>query len=579
LLEFRALEHVDKIRQSNGVIHNDYERYHKYCSKRILTIRQKLKFHGGNRNKSYAYRKIDPANVSDVRHIELPLVLSERCIAQRHTTNENGRRYSLDRLKKSTVFAKHLNNLVREVKCTFVTLLESEIYVHMVRGNYYSEESKFPEAAQNFVIAGHLCELYLSKTEDESKIQKLKNHIDDIGEKISYCHYSSENPIGDQNEILEEYKLGPGSKIFEAIENQPDLTISTTPSDANKQLNNMLKKIDSMKRSGKIDDQKILRRFDLVCFKAKSNGATEDEISCCQSERLEWLKCVQKKSLAAMLRNMTIISQPLPTTVENQKSKHAFKVENSPFLPPAMKKQMYTLFTKASTILHHIYTQLQSLTPNDNSESALDQKNYAQPSTTRDHFFAHQQQSLPAGDNSEFALDLKKQAEMMKCVMHLAMHVEYVNFNFNNMNKNSQAACIAGHINGFIKKKNISKCDEEIFEEVQRIFDGSRNKIMHEIKIRIEKVLNGDDVNSLAPVPLKCENPINLESLEYPAFECDGLELDMIQPKESNQAQFEQPARSQTMPDPAPAENDQEDAEEAQNATGGVFSRIKSWIW
>ena len=89
-----------------------------------------------------------------MRHIELPLVLSERCIAQRHTTNENGRRYSLDRLKKSTVFAKHLNNLVREVKCTFVTLLESEIYVHMVRGNYYSEESKFPEAAQNFVIAG-----------------------------------------------------------------------------------------------------------------------------------------------------------------------------------------------------------------------------------------------------------------------------------------------------------------------------------------------------------------------------------------------------------------------------------------
>ena len=111
-----------------------------------------------------------------------------------------------------------------------------------------------------------MCELYLSKTEDESKIQKLKNHIDDIGEKISYCHYSSENPIGDQNEILEEYKLGPGSIIFEAIENQPDLTISTTPSDANKQLNNMLKKIDSMKRSGKIDDQKILRRFDLVCF-------------------------------------------------------------------------------------------------------------------------------------------------------------------------------------------------------------------------------------------------------------------------------------------------------------------------
>ena len=149
------------MRDNNGVSYQDYDRYHKYCSSRLKTIRQKLKFHGGMKAKSYAYRKPSLDIINDKRYLELPLVMAERCFAIASLLKNDPGHYSKVRvvkhirskLAKAVKYSERFNQLCTLDLCTFNTFVESKIYLYQANGNLDLEKMDFKSACDNFAIA------------------------------------------------------------------------------------------------------------------------------------------------------------------------------------------------------------------------------------------------------------------------------------------------------------------------------------------------------------------------------------------------------------------------------------------
>lgn len=76
---FSVSEFIFSMRLQNGLRHNDAIRYHKYCSRRLSRLRNKLK-HKNGRHRFVA--KPLPNDFVDERYLHLPLVEAERSYAR-----------------------------------------------------------------------------------------------------------------------------------------------------------------------------------------------------------------------------------------------------------------------------------------------------------------------------------------------------------------------------------------------------------------------------------------------------------------------------------------------------------------
>lgn len=146
-------------------------------------------------------KEVTTSLLTDYRFLLLVVMTTERAwsyamhLKQLASENTRKRHHMLQRLKKASSEAKHLNQLCEKTAVVDArTKLEAKAYSSYITGVYHFECQEWSEAMELFdaarTIYGKLCE---AKTKEEGALYRQMN--DDISPNIRYCAYN----IGDES--------------------------------------------------------------------------------------------------------------------------------------------------------------------------------------------------------------------------------------------------------------------------------------------------------------------------------------------------------------------------------------------
>ncbi|MEN2500728.1 MAG: signal recognition particle subunit srp68 [Marteilia pararefringens] len=207
----RLFKTLSQIRTKNGLIFNDFERYNNYLSRRIYAIRRKLKFHGGMKSKSYSYRtpSKQQQQLTDIRILHLPLLMSERCLARSHILRSSDQdsvnkfraaHHSISRLAKSVVFSQRLVNVCDIANCPPMSKLEARAYLDYNIAHCKFEKRKFDEAFRHYKESKQALKSLRTHSIDNEDTKKfLSDQIATIDERLYECMYLLGGTVDNQD--------------------------------------------------------------------------------------------------------------------------------------------------------------------------------------------------------------------------------------------------------------------------------------------------------------------------------------------------------------------------------------------
>jgi len=147
-LSLEILELIKTAQSQNGLRHNDYSRYHIYCTRKLRRLRSAKKIDfthapakGQGKKGSFAKNELTPDVVTDPRHLMIALFNSERAwasameIQQEEGSGEksaDSHSHLLSRLRKAAKWADLLQGLCL-VRCDARSGLEAEAYCAWIK--------------------------------------------------------------------------------------------------------------------------------------------------------------------------------------------------------------------------------------------------------------------------------------------------------------------------------------------------------------------------------------------------------------------------------------------------------------
>lgn len=174
LFRIKISEFIFSMRLQNGLRHNDAIRYHKYCSRRLSRLRNKLK-HKNGRHRFVA--KPLPNDFVDERYLHLPLVEAERSYARHlemqhiqstppnpngliHTENGNVKpslvvHWAKRRLAKAVVNSSRLLAYC-ERHCDKQTIMEAKAYRELFAGMMAGEKRLWESSMESLLESRRL---------------------------------------------------------------------------------------------------------------------------------------------------------------------------------------------------------------------------------------------------------------------------------------------------------------------------------------------------------------------------------------------------------------------------------------
>eukprot|EP00823_Brevimastigomonas_motovehiculus_P001122 TRINITY_DN11655_c0_g1_i1.p1 TRINITY_DN11655_c0_g1~~TRINITY_DN11655_c0_g1_i1.p1 ORF type:complete len:497 (-),score=168.96 TRINITY_DN11655_c0_g1_i1:86-1576(-) len=189
------LKTIKECQMSNGLRHDDYEFYRRYCTRRLRRLRENLRF--VNPRHHFKLKVLEPKHVIDARYLCLPLMKAERAWAYamqlKNEINDNinadntkqMKHHLLERLRKAAVYAKELDTLCAATADQH-TQIEASAYRVWMESNVDFEENKYVDAlqkiAQTKIIYENLCKVVDASTK-QLCVERIK-YLDPI---LSYC--------------------------------------------------------------------------------------------------------------------------------------------------------------------------------------------------------------------------------------------------------------------------------------------------------------------------------------------------------------------------------------------------------
>lgn len=147
-LSLEILELIKTAQSQNGLRHNDYSRYHIYCTRKLRRLRSAKKIDfthapakGQGKKGSFAQNELTPDVVTDPRHLMIALFNAERAwasameIQQEESSGEknaDSHSHLLSRLRKAAKWADLLQELCL-VRCDARSGLEAEAYCAWIK--------------------------------------------------------------------------------------------------------------------------------------------------------------------------------------------------------------------------------------------------------------------------------------------------------------------------------------------------------------------------------------------------------------------------------------------------------------
>ena len=195
-LSLSILTLVTSYQQQNGLRQKDYERYIKFCGKKISKLRQDLKITQGK--KKFNKIEINEKNTKDSSFLLIQLLDTERRWAlgaqynQRLTEADSiisDWRYKTKiKYYQATEEAKKLLAICT-ARCDSTSCLEAEAYFNSINANYLIFVRKFKEGLESYKIAKEIySKLQIKKDSIEQFTYKEK--IKFINLQIRFCEYN-----------------------------------------------------------------------------------------------------------------------------------------------------------------------------------------------------------------------------------------------------------------------------------------------------------------------------------------------------------------------------------------------------
>eukprot|EP00124_Ichthyophonus_hoferi_P003665 Ihof_evm2s333 gene=Ihof_evmTU2s333 len=190
------LAFIKEAQMQHGLRHGDYERYRQYCSRRLHRIRTSLSFMCGKHK--YVGQSLTVEDVSDERHLLIPLMQTERCWAyaqqlkleaKAEDFNPRKLQHMRARLAKAVKYAAQLETLANSDRWEPRTGLEAKAYAAWIQGTHALELEQWQMALQNFNLAKVIYSELGSTLSEEARAIYTRR-VDNVEPHIRYCTHT-----------------------------------------------------------------------------------------------------------------------------------------------------------------------------------------------------------------------------------------------------------------------------------------------------------------------------------------------------------------------------------------------------
>eukprot|EP00743_Colponemidia_sp_Colp-15_P000913 GILK01001006.1.p1 GENE.GILK01001006.1~~GILK01001006.1.p1 ORF type:complete len:594 (+),score=96.02 GILK01001006.1:52-1782(+) len=175
----------------NGLRHSDFQRYRRYCARRLRRVRQSIRFlHGRGK---FQQKQVTEDLVTNIKFLEIPLFNTERAWAYAmqlkaaSEPNPRARFHTVRRLSKAVQWSKTLSQLCAQTTDP-KTALEAEAYASQMEANLFLERETYDEALTRFIRARTVYD-QLSKVSGPVLAEVYQQRVESMEPNIRYCKY------------------------------------------------------------------------------------------------------------------------------------------------------------------------------------------------------------------------------------------------------------------------------------------------------------------------------------------------------------------------------------------------------
>ena len=195
-ININILSFVNSIQSQNGIRTKDYDRYIKFCGKKISRIRQDANITQGKRK--FNKIEINESNAKENKLILIKILECERKWALGALYNKKltsldsvvsqWRYKTKQKFQQATTEAQKLMTICKS-RCDETTLREAEAYYHSLNANFLMYVRKYDDALESYKISKDIYSK-LSTNKDSIEAFAYKDKVNFIKLQIRFCEYN-----------------------------------------------------------------------------------------------------------------------------------------------------------------------------------------------------------------------------------------------------------------------------------------------------------------------------------------------------------------------------------------------------
>ena len=220
MVKVELLATIRAAQAQNGLRHNDYHRYRRFCTAKLQKLRHAAKFTYGRG--TFEPKPITPELCQDPRLVLVLLFNAERAWSYAMQVRQDlsfkaghkSRRHLLTRLRKAAKWAAALEQVVTEVG-DIKTILEAQVYKGTMLGNLFLEESRW-EDAQNAYLAAQAVLQRLLEVDDSLEVLAIQQKLSQIEPMIRFCQHQLGQVVDPQELIQLKFSNTPEAELLNA---------------------------------------------------------------------------------------------------------------------------------------------------------------------------------------------------------------------------------------------------------------------------------------------------------------------------------------------------------------------------
>jgi signal recognition particle subunit SRP68 len=218
MVKVEIIATIKSAQSQNGLKHSDYQRYRRYCSKKLRHLRKSLKFFFGHGK--FEKKEITTELCDDNRYILLLLFNAERSwsyamqLRQHISSNPSsiGKRHLLTRLRKAVKWSERLESIVNSVGDVKSTL-EAQAYKAVMQGNLDLECQQW-EAARDSFLNAQAVYCKLENVVDSIEAVAIQQKLAHIQPMIKYCLHQIGNEISTEELLELKFSNSPEAQLL-----------------------------------------------------------------------------------------------------------------------------------------------------------------------------------------------------------------------------------------------------------------------------------------------------------------------------------------------------------------------------